>query len=69
MNRMVIKRLADLEKILPQQRDAWHQIIIQPGEDADAEIADLIARGEAKEGDHFIVRKIVDPKLQEGMPQ
>ncbi len=58
---MVIKRLADLERVLPSREARHHQIIVQPGEDADAQIADLIASGRAKEGDKFIIRRIVDP--------
>jgi lipase chaperone LimK len=62
MNRFVSKRLADLERLLPQQKDTWHQIIVQEDEDVDARIADLIASGEANEGDRFIIRRIVSPK-------
>jgi hypothetical protein len=61
-NRTVIKRLADLERLLPQQKGTWHKVIVGQHEDADARIADLIASGEAKEGDKFIVRRIVSPK-------
>ncbi len=68
-NKTVIKRLADLERVLPSREARHHQIIVQPGEDADAQIADLIASGEAKEGDRFIVRKIVEPKIDEGVIQ
>ncbi len=66
---MVIKRLADLERVLPSREARHHQIIVQPGEDADARIADLIASGKAREGDRFILRKIIDPKIEEGVPQ
>ncbi len=65
----VVKRLVDLERLLSQQQDTWYQLFVHEGEDADARIADLIASGKAKEGDRFIVRKIVDPKLEEGVPQ
>ncbi len=65
----VIKRLADLEKLLPHQQDTWHQVIVDEGEDADTRIADLIASGKAEEGDRFIIRQIVDPKLEGGAPQ
>jgi hypothetical protein len=58
---MVIKRLADLERVLPSRETKHHQITVQPGEDADAQIADLITSGKAKKGDKFIVRRIVDP--------
>ena len=58
---MVVKRLADLERLMPSRETRHHQIIVQPGEDADARIADLIASGKAKEGDRFIIRRIVDP--------
>ncbi len=68
-NKTVIKRLADLERVLPSREARHHQIIVQPGEDADARIADLIASGKAREGDRLIVRKIVDPKIEEGVPQ
>jgi hypothetical protein len=60
-NRTVIKRLADLERLLPQLQGTWHQIIVDDDEDADARIAALIASGEAKKGDKFIVRRIVSP--------
>ena len=62
MSRTVIRRLANLEKVLPQQDDPWHQLIVDQGEDADARIADLIASGRAKDGDWFIVRQIVRSK-------
>jgi hypothetical protein len=61
-NHTVIGRLADLERLLPQQKDAWHRIIVDEDEDADARIAELIASGQAKEGDKFIVRRIVSPE-------
>jgi hypothetical protein len=60
--RTVIKRLADLERLLRQQKNTWHQIIVDEDEDADARIAALIASGEAKEGDRFIIRRIVSPQ-------
>ena len=65
----VMKRFADLERLMPQEQDPWRQVIVHEGEDADARIADLIASGRVKEGDRFILRKIVDPKLAEGIPQ
>lgn len=65
----VIKRLDDLERLLPQQQEPWRQVIVHEGEDADARIADLIASGEVKEGDKFIIRQIIDPKHEEGVPQ
>lgn len=65
----VIKRLADLERLMPQEQDPWRQVIVHEGEDADARIADLIASGEVKEGDQFIVRQIIDPKHEERSPR
>lgn len=65
----VIKRLADLERLMPQEQDPWRQVIVHEGEDADARIAGLIASGEVKEGDQFIVRQIIDPKHEERSPQ
>jgi hypothetical protein len=63
----VIRRLADLERLMPQEQEPWRQVIVHEGEDADARIAEFIARGEAKEGDRFIFRQIVNPKLEEGV--
>jgi hypothetical protein len=65
-NGTVIKRLADLEGLLPQRQDIWHQVIVTPAEDADARIAALRASGAAKVGDRFIVRRIVDPQPETG---
>ncbi len=61
-NRTVIKRLIEFERQLPQQEGKWHRLIVEEGEDADAQIADLIASGKAKKGDKFIIRRIVSPK-------
>ena len=46
----------------PKFTDApWHQVIVEPGGDQDALIADLIASGKAKEGDNFMVIVLVEP--------
>jgi hypothetical protein len=57
----VIKRLAEFERLLPIHKRKWHRLVVKEGEDADARFADLIANGEAKEGDMFIIRRIVSP--------
>ena len=43
----------------------WHQIIVDEGGDAEAQKAAMLASGEAKEGDQFIVITIVSPPAWE----
>jgi hypothetical protein len=63
-NKTAIKRLSDLERLLPSREAKYHQIIVQEGEDADARIAEMIASGAAKPGDKFILQIIVSPKRE-----
>ena len=65
MSRMTLRRVARLEAAQPQSVGKWHQIIVDEGEDAEAQKAALFASGEAKEGDQFIVITIVSPPAWE----
>ena len=65
MSRMTLRRVARLEAARPQFAGRWHQIIIDEGEDAEAQKTALFASGEAKEGDQFIVITIVSPPAWE----
>jgi hypothetical protein len=69
MSRTTAKRLERLEAAQPDDpgRGKWHQLIIEPGEDADARIAAMIGSGEAKEDDRFALNMIIDPPSREHM--
>jgi hypothetical protein len=67
MSRTTAKRLERLEATHPDDpwRGKWHQLIIHPGEDADARKAAMVASGEAEEGDHFMLITLVAPPPRE----
>jgi hypothetical protein len=65
MSRSTLRRLESLEQKVPHHGGKWHQVTIEQGEDADARMAAMTASGEAKEGDNFILRIIVDPPTRE----
>jgi hypothetical protein len=60
-SRTTIRRIERLEASRPQAYPPCHQVILEPGEDKGVRIAALVATGEAKEGDTFMVIQIVDP--------
>jgi hypothetical protein len=59
------RRLARLEAKRPECWFPWHSITVQEGEDSNAQIAAMIASGQAKEGDNFMCRIIVSPPVRE----
>jgi hypothetical protein len=65
MSRTRSRRIARLEAKRPESWTPWHSIIVPEGEDSDAQIAAMIASGQAKEGDNFICRIIVSPPTRE----
>jgi hypothetical protein len=65
MTRTMFRRIARLEATRPQSWVPWHSIIVSEGEDSDAQIAAIIASGQAKEGDHFICHVVVSPPVRE----
>jgi predicted phosphoribosyltransferase len=65
MSRTHLRRIARLEAAQPQFVGKWHQIVVDEGEDAEAQMAAMFATGEAKEGDQFIVCVIVTPPAWE----
>ena len=70
MSRDIEKRLRRLEATSARESDGWNwerpaHVLICDGEDPEAKVAELIASGEAQEGDRFIVHVIVDPPARE----
>ena len=65
MSRATFHRLARLEAAQPEHVGKWHRIIVREGEDAEPIMAAMFASGEAQEGDHFVVHRIVSPPARE----
>ena len=61
MNQSTLRRLKRLEAAQPESWVRFHKLIVEDRNDIKAEIAAMIAAGEAEEGDNFLIRVIVDP--------
>jgi len=61
-NRIVRRRVKNLEAAQSQRGGKWHRITFHEGEDPEPLQAALIASGEAKEGDSFVLIEDVRPK-------
>lgn len=66
MNVRTLRRLEALEQMRPRYDGRWHRIILRGGEDGEAHMADMLASGGARDGDHFIRRVIVPAPFREG---
>jgi hypothetical protein len=66
MSRAILSRLGRLEAVASAANGPrpWHRIIARSHDEAGAKQAALIASGEASEGDNFIHRVIVSPRLE-----
>jgi hypothetical protein len=62
MDRLTLRRLAKLEETHARLSSRpWREVMIEDGDDLEPVLEAMIANGQAREGDNFIVTVVVDP--------